>query len=587
MPDSSAASRSAAPARVASPRLAVAAELEPPPGLGVQGQQHRARRSAESTSALAVRWSGWQERCSPSGCALEVRRRTPRRSASCAASARRQRPQRRERVVVQRGHGVGWRPSGLVVAGSPASLSSSSASAASNSASVERLGRSDEPSRKPSGSSRSAEVGQQVGVRPDRVAGLLALAGAQRAPQRRGVAQPARPQLEADQRGERLLGRTAGGAAAADGLLQLARRSASGLGGLADDLVDPALDQRERGLEADQRGLLRRGLLAARTARPRAPPGSRPGWSGRCRASTPRCSDDVDGGAAAVVLDRGEQVRAQPRHVREQPLVGGLAQREVEQHVVVGHVEALGERGDVGRAAARPCRPGPSGQADVGGAEHLAGEPAERLPDLAAEHRAAGLAEHPDQRAGHRLGLLGHRVAHRGHDVLGDRLDEHLPDRRWSARPTRRGSRPRWSVTPAGQLGRGVEPVVGEPQRVGDAGAVARSGIGVGLLRRRCGGRCPWRGSSSPRPRAAASSPASGPSAPTGRACPPPPASPAAAAAPPTAEGVEDLLEGRALERVGLLVVRTVAGLVRHAPKLLAAPNRRRRRREYARPRDR
>ena len=56
----------------------------------------------------------------------------------------------------------------------------------------------------------------------------------------------------------------------------------------------------------------------------------------------------VDGDAAAVVRDRGDQVLAQPRHVGEQPLVGGLAQREVEQDVVLGDVEPLGERRDVG-----------------------------------------------------------------------------------------------------------------------------------------------------------------------------------------------------------------------------------------------
>ena len=42
---------------------------------------------------------------------------------------------------------------------------------------------------------------------------------------------------------------------------------------------------------------------------------------------------------------------------------------------------------------------------------------------------------------------------------------------------------------------------------------------------------------------------------------------------PPAPEGVEDLLERRALEGVGLLVVRTVAGVVRHGSKLLAASN--------------
>ena len=58
---------------------------------------------------------------------------------------------------------------------------------------------------------------------------------------------------------------------------------------------------------------------------------------------------DVDLDALGVVRDRADQVVAQPRDVGEEPLVGGLAQREVEQHVVVGDVEPLGEGGDVGR----------------------------------------------------------------------------------------------------------------------------------------------------------------------------------------------------------------------------------------------
>ena len=86
-------------------------------------------------------------------------------------------------------------------------------------------------------------------MHPDAVAGLGALAGAQRAPQRGGVAEPARTQLETDERREGLLGGTAGGAAAAYGLLQLGGRGHPLGGGLTDDLVDPALDQREGDLE--------------------------------------------------------------------------------------------------------------------------------------------------------------------------------------------------------------------------------------------------------------------------------------------------------------------------------------------------
>jgi hypothetical protein len=94
--------------------------------------------------------------------------------------------------------------------------------------------------------------------------------------------------------------------------------------------------------------------------------------------------------------------------VREQALVGGLPQREVEPHLVGRHLESGAERCDVGgqqrRAAGRSER-----QADVGGADHLDGKPADRLADLRAEHRAAHARHHLLQRAarsGQRLQLL-------------------------------------------------------------------------------------------------------------------------------------------------------------------------------------
>ena len=108
-------------------------------------------------------------------------------------------------------------------------------------------------------------------------------------------------------------------------------------GGLADDLVDPALDERQRDLEPLERGLLGGGLLELEQAALEQLPASRSGWSGRCRASAPRprMPSVLISMPRRVVGDRADQVLAQPRHVGEQPLVGGLAQREVEQHVVL------------------------------------------------------------------------------------------------------------------------------------------------------------------------------------------------------------------------------------------------------------
>ena len=171
---------------------------------------------------------------------------------------------------------------------------------------------------------------------------------------------------------------------------------------------------------------------------------------------------------------------AQPRDVGEQPLVRGLAEREVEEYVVVGDVEAFGELLDVVRdqrgLAGRSER-----ETDVARGEHLARESAQRGTDLAAEHGTAGLADHPDEGTGHRLGLLGHRVAHGTDDVLGHRLDQDPPhvggllDPLGAAPRGRRGD-------PGGEHGDVVEPVVGQPDRVGDLGLVVAVGARVGLL---------------------------------------------------------------------------------------------------------
>ena len=69
-----------------------------------------------------------------------------------------------------------------------------------------------------------------------------------------------------------------------------------------------------------------------------------------------RLAVDVD--ARGVGLDGGEDVPAQPRHVAEEPLVGGLAQGDVEADLVLGDLQALAVVGDVGRDRARRCRPG-------------------------------------------------------------------------------------------------------------------------------------------------------------------------------------------------------------------------------------
>ena len=164
-------------------------------------------------------------------------------------------------------------------------------------------GRRSRPGRR----GRSAD-GQQVGVGPQRVARRRAAALGHGRPQRRRLAQPPGPQLQPDERGERLLGRPAGGPAAADRLAQRGRATA-GVAEQArvDDGVDPALDERQRGLEPGQRRLLRRGRLDLE--QPLAHRALHRLGVGRVdRADRPLDRGRVDLDAAGVRVDRVEQV---------------------------------------------------------------------------------------------------------------------------------------------------------------------------------------------------------------------------------------------------------------------------------------
>ena len=212
-------------------------------------------------------------------------------------------------------------------------------------------------------------------------------------------------------------------------------------GGGVDHLVDPALDQRERGLQPGQRGLLLRGVL-----RLEQPAGERLlqrlGVARVDAAHRLLEPGGVDRDAARVGLDGVDQVRAQPRHVREQPLVGGLAQRQVQPHLVGGHLEARAERGDVRRQQRRRAAGGER-QADVGRADHLAA-PARRSPGRSgcrtsrrrccASSAAAGRPARPPAPATRRAATIGPPspasiAAHRVDDLAGDRVDQLAPRR--------------------------------------------------------------------------------------------------------------------------------------------------------------
>ena len=311
---------------------------------------------------------------------------------------------------------------------------------------------------------------QQVRVVPDLLAGAGAALRRDAGPQLGRVAGPARAQLQADERGERVLRRATGGPTTAHHLPQRSRVGQVRAGGRSRDLVDPALDEGQRRLEAQQCGVLLRcrverehslgegvaqGLRVRRVDRP----------DGLLERG------HVDGDASRVGLHGPEEVRAQPRDVREQAGVRGLAQREEEPDLVDGHVEALGEVGDVagderGAAALE------EGQADVGRAEDLACERPGGLADLHAEHRTAELAHHLAADVGalrvERVDGVG-RLRPQGCDQRvrdggGDGLGERAPARHRVLDPV--GAAPR-ADRAAGrrQVRGGVEPGLGGGER--------------------------------------------------------------------------------------------------------------------------
>ena len=254
MPDSSVASRSAAPASVSSPRLAVAAELEPAAALAVQRQQHplagvveheRARGEVGRDAARAdrrrrgsARYSRYAARSSP---ARVVRARPSGSSASRTSAS-----------------GV----QGRAVDGGRAVRA-----VATVSSRPDRSSGAEPPVHEAVGSSRSSAVGSRSGCahrRPGRrcrgrrrarpTARRRRAAGAAAAPDRPAWRTSARPGRRAARRR-----RTVSRSAPAAGSARLAAAS--------HDRVDPALDQRERGLQPGQRGLLLGGVLGLEHAR--------------------------------------------------------------------------------------------------------------------------------------------------------------------------------------------------------------------------------------------------------------------------------------------------------------------------------
>ncbi len=169
----------------------------------------------------------------------------------------------------------------------------------------------------------------------------------------------------------------------------------------------------------------------------------------------------------------------------EQPVVGRLSQRQEQPDLLGRTAEPGAELGHVLRQQRRHPRR-PERQPDIGGAQHLGGQRGQALTDLRSEHQAADLAHHAEQRAGSGAGLGRQRPAHRMHHPGGDRVAQRRPDRQRPLHPVH--PRPRLGGPDSGRQRRdGVQPVVGQPQRLGHLSVIA--GGGQPVPRRQLGDR--------------------------------------------------------------------------------------------------
>ena len=337
------------------------------------------------------------------------------------------RPQRRERVVVQRGHGWAAR-AGVAVAGLAGLV-------------VEQVGQ------------RGVElvVGQRLGRRHRALAGSPAgRRGRPRWAAGRGATRPRRapPGPCGSAASPTARRRRAAGAAAARGRparrtwtrrdrpAARRRRTAScslAALGIRVSVAWPTTSSTQPSTSASAvSSRVSAACCAGVFSGSNRPPSSASWMEAGLVGSMSRIDDSilrhVDGGAAAVVLDGGEQVPAQPRHVREQPLVGGLAQREVEEHVVLGRRRDRRRRRATfaGSSAAVPS--GPRGRPMSEALSTSPASPPSAWPTWLPNIAPPAWPSRPISGPAICCASGGQRVAHRGHDVLGDRLDEHLPD---------------------------------------------------------------------------------------------------------------------------------------------------------------
>ena len=177
-------------------------------------------------------------------------------------------------------------------------------------------------------------------MNPECITRLDAAGGSDGSEQRGRLAQGAWPQVHADERAEGPLGGPTGRTPAAHGLLERLGRREPRACRDGDDIVDPPLDKRKERLETGNgRPLLARVLGLEQARGHEALEGLRIGEVNVGHHLLQALG--IDANAARVLLDRTDHAGTKPRNMREEPLVGRLAQREIETDVARVDADAL------------------------------------------------------------------------------------------------------------------------------------------------------------------------------------------------------------------------------------------------------